>query len=177
MGERSRTIRIENPVDWFAVIIATGLGLGFIPFGPGTFGSLLGVAICYGLISAFKFTPLVLQQAILLGSVLLALLGIWASAQSERIFDRKDAGQIVIDEVCGQLVSYAFLAPALGMIGGDWRWALFIGFILFRFFDIVKPYPIRRLEGLGSGLGVMADDILAGVYAAVALSWILYLFF
>lgn len=169
-------MKLQGPVDSLAVAIATGLGLGFIPVGPGTFGSLLGVAICYGLIARFKFTPEILQQAILVVSVVLSIVGIWASARAERIFDRKDASQIVIDEVCGQLISYAFLAAALGRIGGDWRLALVIGFVLFRLFDIAKPYPIRRLESIGPGLGVMADDILAGVYAAVALSWILAFF-
>lgn len=176
MGERATTMQIQGPVDRLAIAIATGLGVGFIPLGPGTFGSLLGVAICYGLTARFKFTPDLLQQSILIVSVALAVIGVWASARAERIFDRKDASQIVIDEVCGQLISYAFLAQALGRIGGDWRAALVIGFILFRFFDIAKPYPIRRLEDLGPGLGVMADDFLAGVYAAVALSWILAFF-
>lgn len=166
-----------GPIDLLAVAVATGLGIGFIPFAPGTFGSLLGVAICYGLLNLFKFTPEALLQSMLVAVVLSAVFGVWAASRAERVFGRKDAGQIVIDEVCGQLIAFVFLAPALGRIGGEWRAALIIGFLLFRFFDIVKPYPIRRLESLGSGLGVMADDVLAGIYAALALSWLLYLFF
>lgn len=159
--------------DLVAVVIASGFGLGFIPFAPGTFGSLLGVAICYGLIQAFKFEPILLLNSILAASVVTALLGVWASTRAESIFNRKDASQIVIDEVCGQLISFVFLAPILTQFGGIWRQALVIGFGLFRLFDIFKPWPIRKLEHLGSGLGVMADDVLAGIYSAVVLALVL----
>lgn len=174
--EAQRAVTISGPIDWLAVIIASGFGLGFIPIAPGTFGSLLGVAICYLFISAFKFAPFQLQSAILAASLLTAFVGVWASSRAERIFNREDASQIVIDEICGQLISYAFLASAMSRIGGRWRWAIVIGFILFRFFDILKPYPIRYLEGLGSGLGVMADDVLAGMYASIFLFGLLLFF-
>ncbi|MEP7274616.1 MAG: phosphatidylglycerophosphatase A, partial [Acidobacteriota bacterium] len=151
-------------------------GLGFIPVAPGTFGSLLGVAICYALIETLKFEPHLLLNAIIAVSVAVALIGTWASNRAERILVRKDASQIVIDEVCGQLIAYVFVAPALQRVTGDWRIALAVGFVLFRLFDIFKPWPIRRLESLGSGVGVMADDVLAGIYAAVVLSWLLLLF-
>jgi phosphatidylglycerophosphatase A len=172
-SKRGSSLQIRNPIDLVAVIIASGLGLGFIPIAPGTFGSLLGVAICYALIEAFKFEPIILLNSIIGLSVVSAILGTWASTRAESVFQRKDASQIVVDEVCGQLISFVFLAPALTRIGGSWRQALAIGFVLFRLFDIFKPWPIRKLEGLGAGLGVMADDVLAGIYAAVVLSLIL----
>lgn len=176
-SKRATSLEIRGPLDGLAIVIATGLGLGFIPVAPGTFGSLLGVAICYGLIAGLKFEPHLLLNAIITASVLLALVGTWAANRAERILLKKDASQIVVDEVCGQLISFALLAPALVRIGGNWRAALAVGFVLFRLFDIFKPWPIRRLESFGSGLGVMADDVLAGIYAAVVLSWVLLLLF
>jgi phosphatidylglycerophosphatase A len=169
----SHTLAISAPLDRLAIFLATGLGIGFIPIAPGTFGSLLGVVICYALIQAFKFAPHLLLNALLAACVLLAIGGTWAATRAERIFNRKDAGQIVIDEVCGQLITFVFLAPAMVRLGGRWRLALAVGFVLFRLFDIFKPWPIKRLEGLGNGLGVMADDVLAGIYAAVTLTAIL----
>ncbi len=166
-------VALQGPVDGLAVVLATGFGLGFIPFAPGTFGSLLGVAICYGLVQALKFEPHLLLNAIVGASFVVGVVGTWAATRAERVFQRKDASQIVIDEVCGQLITFVFLAPALSRIGADWRTGLAAGFVLFRLFDIFKPWPIRRLESFGSGLGVMADDVLAGIYAAVALTWLL----
>jgi phosphatidylglycerophosphatase A len=173
LSKRGLGFSVRGPADALAVAVATGLGAGFAPVAPGTFGSLVGLLIAYGLIELFKFEVLLLQNSLLLLSVGLTALGVWAAARAEKIFDRKDAGQIVIDEVCGQLISFAFVAPYLVKIGGRWRWALLVGFALFRAFDVFKPYPLRRLEGLGGGLGVMADDVLAGVYVAVALSFLL----
>ncbi len=172
-SKRASSLEIRGPVDGVAIAIASGLGLGFIPLAPGTFGSLLGVAICYGLIETLKFEPHLLLNAIITAGVVVAVVGTWAANRAERIFARKDASQIVIDEVCGQLITYVFLAPSLQRVTGDWRIALAAGFVLFRLFDIFKPWPIRQLEVFGSGLGVMADDVLAGIYAAVALSWLL----
>lgn len=100
-------------------------------------------------------------------------LGIWAATRTEKITGRKDPGIVVVDEVAGQLITFLFLpwdSPA---------WVFVVGFVLFRVFDIWKPYPIRRLESLESGLGIMADDVLAGVYAATLLSLLttIYLLF
>jgi phosphatidylglycerophosphatase A len=170
---QTRRLNLRGPADWLAVMIATGLGAGFAPVAPGTFGSLVGLAICYGLMMAFRFEPHLLQTSVLAASVISAALGIWAATRAEKIFAHKDASQIVIDEVCGQVIAFAFVAPFLVKIGSQWRWALLAGFALFRLCDILKPYPIRRLESLGFGLGVMADDILAGIYAAIVLSLLL----
>jgi phosphatidylglycerophosphatase A len=161
-SKRGGTMKIKGPLDLLAVFIATGFGSGLIPFGPGTWGSLVGLLIAYGLISAF--------------SLVLAAIGIWSSSRAESIFARKDAGQIVIDEVCGQVISFVFIAPYIVRLGSQWRWWMILGFLLFRAFDIFKPYPINRLQSLTGGVGVMMDDILAGIYAAVLMSLALMLF-
>jgi len=174
-AKKGREFNVRGSADVVAVIVATGFGAGFAPVAPGTFGSLVGALIFYGLMIAFRFEPQRLQISVLAASVVSAVIGTWASTRAEKIFAKKDAQQIVIDEVCGQLIAFAFVAPFLVKIGGLWRWMTLAGFVLFRFFDIFKPYPIRRLEALGSGLGVMADDILAGIYAAIVLSSLLLL--
>ena len=168
--KRGQSLKIRGAGDLLATFIATGFGAGFIPFGPGTWGSLVGLLISYGLISVFSLDAVLLQNALLIASVILAAVGIWAGTRAETIFDRKDAGQIVIDEVCGQVISFVFIAPYIVRLGSQWRWWMILGFLLFRAFDIFKPYPINRLQGLTGGVGVMMDDILAGIYAAVLMS-------
>lgn len=175
-SKRGKALRIENAADFIAVFIATGFGAGFIPFAPGTWGSIVGLLIAYGLIAAFGSDTLFLQNVLISAGLVSAALGVWASGRAEKIFDRKDASQIVIDEVFGQIISFVFIAPYLAESGESWRWWMVAGFALFRAFDIFKPYPINRLQGLQGGLGVMMDDALAGVYAAVTLSllWMLF---
>ena len=174
-SKRGKALRIEGAADFIAVFVATGFGAGFIPIGPGTWGSIVGLLSAYGLIAAFGSNTLFLQNALIAASAVFAALGVWASNRAEKIFDRKDAGQIVIDEVFGQIISFVFIAPYLAGLGASWRWWMIAGFVLFRAFDIFKPYPINRLQSLSGGLGVMMDDALAGVYAAVALSLLLTL--
>ncbi len=174
-SKRGKALKVESGADLFAVFIATGFGVGFIPFGPGTCGSIVGFLIAYGLIAAFGSSVLFLQNILIAAGLIFAALGVWASDRAEKIFDRKDAGQIVVDEVFGQIISFAFIAPYLAGLGANWRWWMIAGFALFRAFDILKPYPINRLQGLQGGLGVMMDDALAGVYAAIVLSLLLKL--
>ncbi|HKC85722.1 MAG TPA: phosphatidylglycerophosphatase A [Blastocatellia bacterium] len=173
--KRGQRLDVNNLTDWFAVLIATGLGLGFIPFGPGTWGSVVGWLIAYGLIEFFGSDALLLQNFLIAAGVISAALGLWASHRAEKIFNRKDASQIVIDEVCGQIISFVFIAPYMIRLGPGWRWWMVAGFALFRAFDIFKPYPINRLQDLSGGFGVMMDDVLAGIYAAVLLSLLLML--
>jgi phosphatidylglycerophosphatase A len=172
--KRGAAPRIGGPVDALALFAASGFGSGFIPFAPGTFGSLVGLLIAYGLITVFGSNAPLLQNSLIITSVLLAALGIWSGSRAEKILARKDASQIVIDEVCGQLVSFVFIAPYLVRPGLPWGWWLVMGFALFRIFDIFKPYPIGELQHFKGGLGVMMDDILAGIYAAVILSVVIY---
>jgi phosphatidylglycerophosphatase A len=100
---------------------------------------------------------------------LITLVGIWAASRTEKLLGRKDPGKVVIDEVAGQLIA---LLPLVPRHDPGWM-SILAAFLLFRLFDIIKPYPARRLEGLESGLGIMADDIVAGAYAAVATSIII----
>ena len=102
--------------------------------------------------------------ATLLIMATITVIGTWAASRVEKSLGRKDPSIVVVDEVAGQLVALLFL-PFNASI-----WLVITGFLFFRLFDIWKPYPIRKLESLESGLGIMADDILAGVYAAILLS-------
>ena len=165
---------ISGPVDVLALFLASGFGSGFIPFAPGTFGSLVGCLIAYVLISVSAANALLLQNLLIIASVLLAVLGFWSASRAEKIFGRKDASQIVIDEVCGQVISFVFIAPSLVVPGPQLFWWFGIAFGLFRIFDILKPYPINALQDLKGGLGVMMDDIFAGIYAALILELIIF---
>jgi phosphatidylglycerophosphatase A len=142
-----------------AEAIGTGFYSGYFPIAPGTVGSAVGVAIYVVLVRLGVLSPSGLAGWLVLALVVLAV-G-WASAwHLERRFGPDDK-HIVIDEIWGMLVAIALLpASARYVIGG---------FLLFRFFDIVKPFPARRAEGIGRGLGVMLDDGIAGIYANLVL--------
>jgi len=161
-------IKRERSLDRLAYALATGAGAGFAPVAPGTFGALEGVALFLA-ISALATRPLALgtgARILLLTAINVAIfaLGVWASNRACEITGLKDPSQVVFDEVSGQLIALTAVIAAPTILG------VVAAFILFRLFDIFKPYPIRKLEHLPSGLGVMADDALAGVYAA-ALVW------
>jgi phosphatidylglycerophosphatase A len=142
-----------------ALALATSAGIGYIPFAPGTFGSLAGVLLWWLLPESVA-----IQLAVI---VALFVLGSWSGSVAERHFGNTDPGPVVIDEVMGMLVTL-FMNP-VGWIGAT------IGFLLFRASDIVKPYPANRLERLHGGVGVMADDFMAAVYANLVLRVILAL--
>jgi len=134
-----------------AVLLATVGGLGYAPVAPGTFGSAAGV----GIYLLTRGWPLGWQLALLVSII---VVGVWASTEAARHFAREDPGPVVIDEVAGQLVTYIGIAHAAGWIG------ILVGFLIFRLLDIVKPWPANRFERLPGGAGIMADDIMAGVY-------------
>lgn len=139
-----------------AVLLATACGVGYTPVAPGTAGSAVGVLL-FLVVRDWPFWAVtILGAAIITG-------GIWAGGRAAAHFGREDPGPVVIDEVAGQLVTCA----AAGASGG--AGALVAGFLLFRAFDIFKPWPVRRLESLPGGLGIMADDLMAGVYGYVTL--------
>lgn len=156
-----------KPTDYLALSIAT-CGVGYLPLAPGTFGSLVGVGLFLLLVRLNAANPLVIVVAILL----VTLAGTWAATRTEQLSDRKDPGKIVVDEVAGQLIA---LFP-LTLFAHWSTLAVIISFILFRFFDIVKPYPANRLQELNGGAGVMFDDLVAGVYGAVIVSIFLKIF-
>jgi phosphatidylglycerophosphatase A len=171
---------VQHPVPpptnpHFALFVATAGGLGYFPKAPGTWGSLVGVAI-FGFFDYFypreifpNSNHVLWARALWVATwmlpltLLIAAVGVWASSQVEKRFAEKDPQYVVIDEVSGQHLTYV-LALALG----SWKYLL-LGFILFRVFDIWKPFPARQAESLPGGWGIMADDWIAGVYAAIGL--------
>jgi len=139
-------------VTWVALALATVFGVGYIPIAPGTFGSLAGLLLWVLLPES--------PMAQLMAIVVLFVAGSWSGSIAERHFDRTDPGEVVIDEVMGMLITL-FLNPV------GWRGAT-VAFFVFRAADVVKPYPANQLEKLPGGIGVMADDGMAAVYANVA---------
>jgi phosphatidylglycerophosphatase A len=140
---------------------ATGCYIGTLPMAPGTFGSLIGVPVCF-LLSRLNF----LQSIV--GLSILIFLAIAIASAAEKILRQKDPGQIVIDEIAGLAVTFAGVTFNL--------MTLLAGFIIFRVFDILKPFPIRFLEKrIGGGTGVVLDDVLAGVYANLGVRLVIYI--
>jgi phosphatidylglycerophosphatase A len=128
----------------------------------------LGSAVGLGLVAAAAHLPLggLALTAVLAGLAgALFVVGVWSAGKAEEFFGRKDPGQVVVDEVMGQVV--VFLA-ASSRFRLTWKWLL-AGFVLFRLFDILKPPPLRSMERLPGGWGIMMDDLGAGIYSAVAL--------
>jgi phosphatidylglycerophosphatase A len=164
-------------VDYAALALST-VGVGYIPGAPGTYGSVVGVAIYIfigmhfagaaghgiGVGSQPEFITAFHFALIAIVFVAFALAGIWASGRTTEIFGTHDPHQAVVDEVMGQIITFFFVPFTM-----SWEWIL-AGFLLFRLFDIWKPYPIDDLQSLPRGLGVCADDILAGVYAGICLA-------
>ena len=144
-----------------AVFLATVGYCGYFPFAPGTVGSAAGL-LFYALVW-WSGSPVVEVAMI----VVLFAAGVWAGTTAERYFGGVDPGPIVIDEVVGMLITLAFIPVG-------WAGAL-AGFVLFRIFDVIKPFPAGRLEALHGGLGVMADDAMAAVYANVSLRLLMWL--
>jgi phosphatidylglycerophosphatase A len=146
-----------QPKTRWARTLATFFGAGYGRPGPGTYGSVAAVLLWY--LAAHLFHPLLPDLALFTGiaALLLTFVGIRASTLVARESGRKDPGFVVIDEVVGQLIALIAVRP-------DWQHAV-ISLILFRLFDIFKPWPIRLLEALPEGLGIMLDDVAAGALA------------
>lgn len=141
-----------------AHVIATWFGCGLSPFAPGTAGSLGALLPAFLLVRYAGFEPL--YFAALTAAV--TPLGIWAAGRAARDAGIEDPGRVVIDEVLGQWLTLA------GATHLNWQSGL-AAFALFRLFDIWKPFPVRRLENLGGGLGIVADDLGAGIYGSLVL--------
>ncbi len=134
----------------FVLFVATAGGAGYFPVASGTVGSAVGLVL-YAALAPLPaiFVPL--------GALAVTLLGLWAAERAEGLFEAKDDGRIVIDEVAGMLVALAFLPVRVEVAVA--------AFFLFRLFDVWKPPPARQMERLGGGRGVMLDDLIAGLYA------------
>lgn len=145
-----------------AVFIATVGYCGYFPFAPGTVGSAAGL-VFYALVWWSGSTLVEVAMILALFGA-----GVWAGTTAERYFGGVDPGPIVVDEVVGMLITLAFIPVG-------WSGAI-AGFFLFRIFDVIKPFPARRLEALHGGLGVMADDAMAAVYANVSLRLLMWVF-
>lgn len=149
-------------INRFFLVLATGLGVGYSPVAPGTLGTLIAIPVYYFLSNIVS--PV--YEITLLGFFFFS---VWISENSELFFEKKDDPKIVIDEMMGFFVTMLWVSKT----------TLFIltGFVLFRFFDILKPFPIRHLEKrLKGGFGVVLDDVMAGIYANIVLQIFSYYF-
>lgn len=145
--------------SFFPILIATGLGSGFSPFAPGTAGALLATLIWFGL--SFVLSVAALLWLTVAFVLLFTVAGVWATNRVEPYWG-EDPSRVVVDEMVG--VWIALLAAPAGSV-----WYALAAFALFRLFDIFKPLGIRRMESLPGGIGVMMDDILAGIYSFIIL--------
>ena len=138
----------------FGLLVATGGYAGYSPVAPGTAGSVVGLLLLVGV--RFLGTSTI-EFGVLVGVV---AVGVWASSVGERHAGQKDPGIVVIDEVAGMLLTLFWLPLTLS--------TAIVGFLMFRLFDITKPFPVRVAERLPGGMGIMADDLIAAVYASIA---------
>jgi phosphatidylglycerophosphatase A len=176
--ENQETRRPTGKLPRIPYLLATVFGFGFIPLGPGTWGSLFGVGISI-VMARFEyrallatlhtgesfwtigFAPTFLDRVVM---VAIAALGVYVASRVARHSQNEDPQFVVIDEVSGQLLALSFPGVVL-----NWKsWLL--GFILFRIFDIWKPFPAHQAESFDAGWGIMADDWVAGIYAGVLLA-------
>ena len=143
-----------------ALFISTCGYIGYAPVAPGTFGSAAGLAVFYAVRST--------GSSIFEGGAIVVLfaIGIWAGTLAEHHFGGVDPGPIVLDEVVGMLITL-FLLPVNGL-------GVFIGFLVFRVLDVIKPFPSARFEHLPGGLGVMADDGMAAIYGNVIMRGLMF---
>jgi phosphatidylglycerophosphatase A len=148
-------------VTRLALFLATAGYSGYFPIAPGTVGSAVGLVV-YLLV--WRTRSPILEVALI---VAVFALGTWAATRAERFFGGIDPGPVVIDEVLGMLVT-------LALIPAEWP-AMIAGFVIFRVFDVIKPFPADRLEKLHGGFGIMADDAMAGVYANLTLRLVMWL--
>lgn len=165
----------EGFVDYLSLALTT-FGVGYLPIAPGTWGSMVAVLLYLGIerghetlrSSGFGFMNGPLQAHVFaflaVGLLVFTLISLWASSRAIAMLGKSDPSEAVVDEVLGQLITFTFVPFGIG-----WPFIL-AGFLLFRLFDIWKPYPIYDLQVLPGGIGVCADDIVAGVYAGICLA-------
>jgi phosphatidylglycerophosphatase A len=177
-------IPAKHPKPNTSILLATWFGLGYLPKAPGTWGSLAGTALA--LLMAYWEWTVILRNPKLAGmyegknfwtvglytnpgeillTLLISIIGVVVATRAARHAQIEDPQWVVIDEVSGQLITYYLFFWVLPLNWKSWL----LGFILFRIFDIWKPFPARQLERLPGGWGIMADDWMAGIYAAIVL--------
>lgn len=145
----------EKPLNKLIIFLATGFYAGYIPIAPGTAGSLGGIGL-YLLLNGLSFAYYLLIIS------LLFIFGVYLSSEAEALLKKRDPSSVVFDEMIGMLVTMILIPSGIGWVVA--------GFFLFRFFDILKPYPIRGIEKrMNGGIGIMLDDVAAGIYANVLL--------
>jgi phosphatidylglycerophosphatase A len=145
----------------FSKIFATFFGVGYFPLAPGTLTSAIVILLYKYMLHKLSW------PAYLLMFFLFLILGIWVSSVHSRMLEKEDPRSVVIDEAAGQLLALFLLSP---------QWILCLAsFLLFRFFDIVKPFPIKKVETLPRGFGIMLDDVVAALYAGILINLYLLL--
>ena len=154
-------MKFEKMGDFLVKATSTVFFIGYLPLVPGTFGSIAGVGLFYLLKGATSLTYFLFISGII-------ALGLMTSGQMEKLLNKKDPGCIVIDEVAGMLIALSFMPY-------DFR-IVFLAFLVFRILDTLKPYPAGRFQYLRGSLGVMTDDLIAGVYTQIVLLLVLKLY-
>jgi phosphatidylglycerophosphatase A len=148
-----------------SLTLASAFYIGFIPGAPGTYASIATTLVFFAIsCRAHRIS----WELHFISLCLISLIGVFVSAETSRTTGIEDPSFVVIDEVAGQLLTFLLL-PVTG-------WNLFLGLVAFRIFDMWKPFPIRKLESLKGGVGIMADDLLAGVYGNLVLQLLHLLF-
>ena len=168
MANQPPLTRLPEKKTLWAWILGTFFGAGLLKPGPGTYGSIAALLLWFGSIHLLHPSPLAQAIGTIIAAIAVTLIGIPAATIVARESNRKDPGHVVIDEAAGQLI-------ALIAIPADWKHAA-LSLLLFRAFDIFKPPPIRQLERLPEGTGIMLDDVAAGLFALAA-AQIIHLWF
>ncbi len=168
LGSLTLTLKLKlkwrNDLDRFIRAFVTGVGVGYLPLAPGTWASL---ATLLPVVAVHWLFPL--HETIVLGSLVAVLTfpAVVFSTRFSRSEGDPDPSKIVIDEILGQMLCLLFIPVSAVSLGA--------GFLLFRFFDIVKPFPARSSEKLPGGMGIVCDDLIAGVYAGLCLKLLIWL--
>lgn len=149
---------ITTTMNRLCIAVASGLGAGYSPYAPGTCGSVVGLLVFWVARHILNQSGLTFQ---VICAIFLVVTGIITADVTSRILHVKDPSLVVIDEITGMFITLVGHEPIIGH--------LLVGFVLFRILDILKPFPIRQLERLKGGLGIMADDIMAGILANICL--------
>lgn len=140
-------------MDWIVRFLATGFFVGYSPFAPGTMGTLVAFLLYAILPTTVPFYWMLILCLIIGGTMV--------SHRVENILGEIDSSKIVIDEICGYFIAMAFLPKTLGL--------MIVGFAIYRLLDVIKVYPMKKLEMLAGGLGIMLDDIYAGIITNIIL--------